>query len=299
VLFGSSFTANYDKSGIEGVIDDDLLEELIAADIVMVNNEFPFSDRGTQMEEKQFTFECSPSYAAALSEMGVDIVTLANNHTLDYGREALSDTFETLDNINILYAGAGETVERAEAFQVIEANGRKYGFVAASRVLPVASWNVESNTPGIFSCYDDTRLTEVVAEAKKECDFVAVYPHWGVEYEAYPESYQTKIATDCIEAGADLIVGSHTHCLQGVEWIEDIPVFYSLGNFMFGSEIDRSAIVKATLTSSGDISYEMLPVYASAGITALADEKKAEQILTYIDSISTTASVSAGVVEKR
>ena len=79
----------------------------------MVNNEFPFSNRGEPMEDKQFTFCCDPKYVKALNEMGLDIVSLANNHTLDYGRDALSDTFTTLDGAGILYAGAGETKERA------------------------------------------------------------------------------------------------------------------------------------------------------------------------------------------
>lgn len=292
VLFANAFKAGYDAKGIEGVIEKDLLAELNDADILMVNNEFPYSDRGVPMEDKQFTFRCSPSYVKALNEMGVDVVSLANNHTLDYGKEALSDTFTTLDQAGILYGGAGESVERAEEVQVIEVNGKKYGFLAVSRVIPVASWKVENSAPGIFSCYDDTRLVELVAEAKEECDFLAVYPHWGVEYAAYPESYQTKIAERCIEAGADVIVGSHTHCLQGVSYINGKPVFYSLGNFIFGQNIDRSAILKVTVDDAGNVSCQFLPVYAAGGVTYLAEGEQAEQICRYLDSIS-DASVGA------
>lgn len=292
VLFANAFKAGYDAKEIEGVIEKDLLAELNDADILMVNNEFPYSDRGVPMEDKQFTFRCSPSYVKALNEMGVDVVSLANNHTLDYGKEALSDTFATLDQAGILYGGAGESVERAEEVQVIEVNGKKYGFLAVSRVIPVASWKVENSAPGIFSCYDDTRLVELVAEAKKECDFLAVYPHWGVEYAAYPESYQTKIAERCIEAGADVIVGSHTHCLQGVSYIDGKPVFYSLGNFIFGQNIDRSAILKVTVDDAGNVSCQFLPVYAAGGVTYLAEGEQAEQICRYLDSIS-DASVGA------
>ena len=109
VLFANAFKSNYDAGGIEKVIEPQLLQELQDADIFMVNNEFPFSNRGEPMEDKQFTFCCDPKYVKALNEMGVDIVSLANNHTLDYGRDALSDTFTTLDGAGILYAGAGET----------------------------------------------------------------------------------------------------------------------------------------------------------------------------------------------
>lgn len=297
VLFANAFKAGYDANGIEGVVDPKLLALLQDADIFMVNNEFPFSDRGTPMEDKQFTFCCPPSYIKALNEMGVDVVSLANNHTLDYGKEALSDTFATLDGAGILYGGAGETLERAEELQVIDVNGKKFGFLAVSRVIPETSWKVENSVPGIFSCYDDTRLVELVTEAKAECDFVAVYPHWGVEYDAYPQNYQNTIARKCVEAGADVVVGSHTHCLQGAEFIDGKPVFYSLGNFIFGRSIDRSAIVRVSIAGTGEASYELLPVYAENGVTRLATGEQAEQILRYLDEISTGASVSSnGIV---
>lgn len=291
VLFANAFKAGYDAKGIEGVVSAEVLKELNDADILMVNNEFPFSDRGTPMEDKQFTFRCAPSYVTALTELGVDVVSLANNHTLDYGKEAMSDTFQTLDGAGILYGGAGASVERAEELQVIEAGGRKFGFLAVSRVIPVADWKVEQSTPGIFSCYDDTRLVELVAEAKSECDFVAVYPHWGVEYQAYPESYQTSIAEKCIAAGADVVVGSHTHCLQGIEFIDGKPVFYSLGNFIFGRDIDRSAMVKVTVSTEGEVSYKLIPVFAAGGITQFPNEEKAQEIRDYVNRISSGAGI--------
>ena len=293
VLFANAFQAGYDGKGIAGVIDDALLEELNAADILMINNEFPFSDRGVQMEEKQYTFRCSPSYAGALNEMGVDVVSLANNHTLDFGKEALTDTFAALDGAGILYGGAGDTVERAEAVQVIEVNGRRYGFLAVSRVIPTVDWKVEYSAPGLFSCYDDTRLVELITEAKETCDFLAVYPHWGVEYQAYPEAYQVRFAERWLEAGADLIVGSHTHCLQGVSYFEGKPVFYSLGNFVFGRDIDRSAILKVTVQPDGTAECALLPVYASEGVTRFAEGARAEETLRYLDGISRGAAVGS------
>lgn len=300
VLFANAFKAGYDAKGIEGVVSGELLAKLQEADILMVNNEFPFSEQGTPMADKQFTFRCEPDYVTALQEMGVDVVSLANNHVLDYGKAALSDTFATLDKAGILYGGAGETVERAEKVQIVEVNGRKYGFLAVSRVVPVGDWKVENSAPGVFSCYDDRRLVELVEEAASECDFLAVYPHWGVEYAEYPEDYQKKIAENCLEAGADVVIGSHTHCLQGVEYINEKPVFYSLGNFIFGQNIDRSAILEVTVTSAGEISYQYLPVYAEGGVTKLAESEKAEQICTYLNEISAGAAVAEdGTVNRK
>ena len=107
VLFANAFKSNYDAGGIEKVIEPQLLQELQDADIFMVNNEFPFSNRGEPMEDKQFTFCCDPKYVKALNEMGVDIVSLANNHTLDYGSAADRHVFADLEVRDSL-AGAGD-----------------------------------------------------------------------------------------------------------------------------------------------------------------------------------------------
>lgn len=296
VLFANAFKAGYDAKGIKGVISEELLDELQEADILMVNQEFPFGETGEPIADKQYTFQCNPSYVTALKEMGVDVVSLANNHVLDYGKESLQETFTVLDNAGILYGGAGETVERAEEIQMIEVNGRKYGFLAVSRVVPTGDWKVENSAPGVFSCYDDNRLIELVEQASEVCDFLAVYPHWGVEHASYPEDYQTKIAKRCFEAGADVVVGSHTHCLQGAAYIEDKPVCYSLGNFVFGQNIECSAILKVTITAEGNVSYQYLPVYAEGGVTYLAEGERATKILTYLNSISDATVGTDGMI---
>ena len=300
VLFANAFKAAYDAGGIERVVSPELLEQLKAADILMVNNEFPFSDRGEPMADKQFTFRCSPSYVRALNEMGVDIVSLANNHTLDYGRAALSDTFSALDGAGILYGGAGDSVERAKEVQIMEVNGKKYGFIAVSRVVPSADWKIESAAPGMFTCYDATALIEVIKEAKQTCDFVTIFPHWGTEYSEQPNAVQRELAKQCMDAGADLVVGAHTHCLEGIEYIDGKPVFYSLGNFIFGQNIDRSAAVKVTVTEDGTVSYALIPVYASDGQTKQMDANAAPGLFSYMESISDNASVDeAGNISEK
>ena len=301
VLFANAFLAAYDAGGISAVVADGLKEQLNEADILMVNNEFPFSDRGTPMEGKQYTFRCSPSYVSALTELGVDIVSLANNHTLDYGREALTDTFAALDGAGILYGGAGESAERAEELQIIEVNGKKFGFLAVSRVIPDVSWKVEIAVPGIFSCYDETRLLELVREAKEQCDFVTVFPHWGTEYSEQPNEVQKQIAEKCMEAGADLIVGSHTHCLQGIEYFDGKPVFYSLGNFIFGQSIERSAAVRVTVKQDGSTEIALLPVHAAGGQTSELAGEEAAAVYSYMESISVNAVVdeNGAVTERR
>lgn len=279
-------SANYDAYGITGVVSLELLDELTGADILMVNNEFAWSDRGTAMEDKEYTYRCNPSYVTILKELGVDIVSLANNHTLDFGKEALSDTFTTLDGAGILYAGAGESKERAEQVQVIEKGGQKFGFIAGSRVIPVTDWNVENAQPGLFTVYDYSRLVELVAQAKESCDFVTVYLHWGIERVEYPEEYERAMAKACIEAGADLIIGGHAHCIQGVEFIENVPVFYALGDFIFLRQTSHSAVVSVTVEADGTVSYRYLPTYTSGGVTQLLDEAGTQETYRYVEGIS-------------
>lgn len=279
-------SANYDAYGITGVVSQELLDELTGADILMVNNEFAWSDRGTAMEDKEYTYRCNPSYVTILKELGVDIVSLANNHTLDFGKEALSDTFTTLDGAGILYAGAGESKERAEQVQVIEKGGKKFGFIAGSRVIPVTDWNVENAQPGLFTVYDYSRLVELVAQAKESCDFVTVYLHWGIERVEYPEEYERAMAKACIEAGADLIIGGHAHCIQGVEFIENVPVFYALGDFIFLRQTSHSAVVSVMVEADGTVSYRYLPTYTSGGVTQLLDEAGTQETYRYVEGIS-------------
>lgn len=286
VLINERVENYYDAEGITRIVSEELLQEMKNADIMMLNNEFQFSNQGTPMEDKQYTFETDPKYVSVLQDMGVDIVTLANNHTLDYGKVALSDTFLALDGAGIRYAGAGETKERAEEVQIFEINGMKFGFVAASRVLPAASWKVSSSQPGIFSAYEEEHLREVIAAAKEECDFLTLYIHWGLEREVYPESYQTTLAAHCFESGADLIIGAHSHCLQGIEFIDGKPVFYSLGNYIFKENAEQSAAVKVAVTSDGNVTYSLLPVYTEAGKNQLMEGEKAAELYQYMNEIS-------------
>lgn len=289
VLIAEAMEQYYDTEGAGRLVSEELLAEMKNADICMVNNEFQFSTRGTPMEDKQFTFRTDPKYVQVMLDMGVDIVSLANNHSLDFGTEALQDTFAALDDAGILYAGAGDTKERAEELQIIEVNGLKIGFLAATRVIPVSQWNVEFRQPGLFTAYDDARLVECVEAAKKECDFLTVYIHWGIEREAHPQYYQTATAKNCFDAGADLVIGAHPHVLQGIEFMDGKPVFYSLGNYIFAQTIARTALVKVEVQPDGEATYSLIPAYAEDGQTKMFEGEEAVELFDYMNEISPRA----------
>lgn len=297
VLLDSRTAPNYDAAGAAGLLDETMLQLLTQADLTVVNQEFPFSTRGTPAEDKQYTFRVDPSYCAALQDMGVDLVTLANNHSLDYGKEALEDTFQTLDAAGIRYAGAGDSEERASALQTFEVGGRTFGFLAASRVIPVTGWNVANEQPGVFCTYDDAALVEQIQEAQERCDFLTVYVHWGKEHTTELTEHQLDLAKAYRAAGADLVIGSHPHVLQGISYQDGVPVFYSLGNFIFGSSIEETAALAVTVDEEGTVSYRLVGAYSENGKTCAMGAEEAQGLYAALDDLSQGVTVEGnGVV---
>lgn len=248
-VYLSNYVLNaYDQAGgIQGVLDEGIRQEIRQADIFMVNQEFPFADRGTAAEDKQFTFRLPPERVSILQEMEADIVTLANNHILDFGQEGLLDSCQTLDEAGILYVGGGQDLNRARELKTIQAGDKTIGFLGTCRVYMDASWAAGPSHPGVFSTYDPAQAIESIREARKQCDYLAVYVHWGVERETEPKEYQKAMGRQYIDAGADLVVGSHPHVLQNIEYYNGKPIVYSLGNFVFGSSIPQTALLKIVL----------------------------------------------------
>ncbi|MCR5177950.1 MAG: CapA family protein [Lachnospiraceae bacterium] len=291
VELSGSVQSNYTNSGINGVLSERLHKILTDADFTMINNEFCFSLRGEQNMEKQYTFRVDPSYVSLLTDAGVDIAGLANNHVLDYGKTALSDTFATLADAGIDYTGAGNTLEEASKLIVKEGkDGRKIGFLAAGHVIPTADWNVTISQPGEFCFYDETDLINTITASKEKVDLLYVMVHWGVERTIELTDYQRTDAHRFIEAGADAVIGMHSHCLQPIEIYNGKPVFYSLGNFIFNRSIGTGGggCVEVTIPAGEEPRYRIIPTHAAEALTDTDDNG-----LRYIDSISPDVSVDA------
>lgn len=260
-------------------ISAELMEEMRSADIMMLNNEFPYSDRGLPTEEKAFAFRAPASYASYLEELGVDIVTLANNHAYDYGEEALLDTLQTLRDRKIPYVGAGVNAEEATAPVYFIIDNMKIGFVAATQIERLETPDTKGATetePGVFRCWDGAKLLETVAEAKENCDFLIVYVHWGTENQEETDWAQDKQAAELAAAGVDLIIGAHPHILQKIDIVQEVPVIYSLGNFWFNSKSIDTGMVKITLSEGKLQSLQFIPCLQSGCRTILLSghEKK-------------------------
>lgn len=298
-IYLSSHVLNaYDKAGgISGVLDAGLRSAIGAADIFMANEEFPFSDRGTAAEEKEYTFRLPTARVSLLQEIGPDIVALANNHAFDYGEEALLDTCRVLDGAGILRVGAGADIEEAKALRVIETKGRRIGFLAASRVIPDYSWAAGKGKAGMMITYDPAALIKEIERAEDQCDYLVVYVHWGIEKNEHPEEYQRTLGRQYIDAGADIVVGSHPHVLQGIEYYKGKPIVYSLGNFVFGSTIPRTALLEVRLSAdafadaSDGQSLRLIPCTSSAGYTRMLPEEKRPEFFGYMEELSFGVSV--------
>ncbi len=289
ILLSTHVTTAYDKNGgINGVLDEGMRGEISKADIFMANQEFPFSNRGSAAPDKQFTFRLNPDRVSMMNEIGVDIVTIANNHTLDYGTDALLDTCTALDGAGIRYVGAGPDMNRAKQLETMEVNGKTFGFLAASRVYPDPNWVANSKKPGMVSGYDPTILLEEIRKARSICDYVVVYVHWGVEREEKPKEYQRQLGQQLIDAGADLVVGSHPHVLQGVEYYKGKPICYSLGNFIFGSSIPKTALMRADVNfEDNTTTLSLVPGTSGAGFTkTLAKPEEVNGFYQYFQNLS-------------
>jgi poly-gamma-glutamate synthesis protein (capsule biosynthesis protein) len=239
---------------------------------------------------KTYTFKSPPESTGLLTAAGIDGVALGNNHLLDYGPPGLFRTLELLDEAGVGRAGVGENQLEAYAPMMFEAAGRRIAVLSFSRILSQPSWAADTDRPGIASAYE-AWIPETVAAIERagdQADLVAVMIHWGIELNFCPESYQREVAVAWVEAGADLVVGSHPHVLQGVEQIGDAWVVYSTGNFAFPSArglSDDSAVFEFTFdeTSTSLVAH---PVHVVGGRPHPASEVQATDILTLLSEHS-------------
>lgn len=306
ILMDDSYAimANLKSRGgsIESGISEAMLAQMHAVDIMVVNNEFPFTDRGTPTEGKTFTFRADTDAVYYLHDMGADAAVLANNHIYDFGEVGLLDTLDTLEEAEIPNVGAGKNLEEASAPLYFIINDIKIAIVAATQIERLENPDTKGateNSAGVFRCLNPDRLCQMVAQAKENSDFVIVYIHWGTENQEEPDWLQLEQAPKIAEAGADLIIGDHSHCLQGITYCGDTPVIYSLGNFWFNSKTLDTGMVRVTLDGNGLKSFQFLPGIQSGCRVDLAYGEDKERILGHMRSLSPKAVIDAeGFVSK-
>jgi poly-gamma-glutamate synthesis protein (capsule biosynthesis protein) len=254
-------------------------DELADADITIANLEGALTDRGEPWP-KGYNFRTPPHFAIGLREAGIDVVSLANNHTMDYGAIGLNDTIDALTTAGVGGIGAGgNSVEAAAASMFDAPNGLRVAFIGCADSptegggFAIRDWAATPDAPGLFICHDRP-LAAAVASARESADFVIVVVHAGDEYRTEPNATQRRIADTALAAGADAYIGHHAHVVQPVEQRGSQLVAWGLGNFIFDfDDVDLanipqprvSLILKLTLTEgAGVTSWEAIAVTQDA-----------------------------------
>lgn len=235
-------------------------EILKQGDILLGNLEAPITASGSEFTEKRFRFKTSLKAAAALKNAGFTHLSLANNHILDFGAEGLRQTLEILDKSAIVHSGAGTDIAAARNAGITYVKKLRIALLSYSLTYPeefFARTDRAGTAPGYSSLF-----TGDIEQAKKSADCVIVSFHWGGEGLDKPKPYQITAAHRAVKAGADIVIGNHPHVLQGVEHYDNGIIFYSLGNFTFGSiSKSSSSSMIARITFDGGIrEVEIIPL---------------------------------------
>ncbi len=274
------------------------------ADIAFANLETPVSVRG-KAAEKTFAFRSKPAALGGLKFAGIDGVSLANNHILDYGQVAMLDTLTHLDRYKIGHTGAGSNIDQAFKPYVKTVKGKRVAILGASRVLSGPSWYAGKNSPGAASAYTAEPLLGAIRKSAKDNDYTIVYLHWNEEFKDYPEPYARTLAKQMIDSGADIILGAHSHCLMGIEYYKHKPIYYSLGNFVFnrstrgGEKTLLSMLADFTISKSG-ISSRIRPVKIIGGQPNFMGEAYNKETIRQMNQLSFNAKIAAdGAVSEK
>jgi poly-gamma-glutamate synthesis protein (capsule biosynthesis protein) len=235
------------------------------ADLTMVNLETAITDRGTP-EPKQYHFRAPITALEAVRGAGVDVVTMANNHVLDYGQVGFADSLDNGRRAGFPFVGVGRNAAEAYTPLYMTVKGVKIALVAFSQVHELEyTWAAKEDRPGIAVALDLARATGAVADARRNAELVIVFNHWGQEGNSCPTSEQKTFASKLAAAGADLIIGSHAHTLQGDGWMGQTYAAYGLGNFLwYGDSFStETGVLKLTMNGRKVIKNDFVPAVVS------------------------------------
>jgi poly-gamma-glutamate synthesis protein (capsule biosynthesis protein) len=269
---------------------------LKSANFTAVNLETAVTSRG-QPQPKTYHFHTTPAAFSALRDAGVDLVTMANNHILDYGQTGLADTLAAARAAKFPYVGVGINATAAWAPYVTTINGTKIAIVGISQVAELASsWVATAQRPGEANAINLGRTLAAVRAAKRLARIVIVFMHWGTEGMACPDPNQLSLAPKLAAAGANIIVGAHAHVLQGSGWLGHTFVAYGMGNFLWweNSYSTATGVLKLTLHPHAPLTARFIPAVVSrTGQPIVEHGAAARRALAHYASLRTCAGLSA------
>lgn len=260
---------NFDQQ-MTGLLDDPrhrlataLRLLLASADLSMLNLETAITTRGSP-EPKTYHFRAPASALESVASTGVDVVTMANNHAVDYGPIGFSDTLAAKEDSPIPIVGIGHDAAEAFAPAVFHRAGLSIAILGSTEIddLTLNKFPATDTSPGVATNLDPVRLLAAVHDAGRAYDLVVVYLHWGLDYSSCPDGLQPSMASRLSAAGADIIVGSHAHRVLGGGWLGRSFVDYGLGNFVWARN-DGDNGVSGVLTLTVDVGVAQASVGAT------------------------------------
>ena len=252
---------------------------LRATDLALVNLECAVSNRGTPVPGKQYVFRGAPGSLAGVARSGVDVVSVANNHSLDYGTEAFLDTLAHARRAGLRTVGGGADLAAARKPVILARGGLRFAVLGYSDVRPLG-FDAAAGKPGTARA-EPAWIAEDVASARRRAEVVVVYFHWGTELATTPDARQHAFAEAALRAGASVVLGAHPHVLQPLERRRRKVVAWSLGNFVFGAAspgTTASGVLLVGLAADGVRSAELVPARIE-GFRPVVDRARASRVL--------------------
>lgn len=294
IVPGRCVQAGVESAGNADYIYDEVRNLLLEADLTVGTLNGSLSDYSPKTGcIPTFVLVGSPEHADAMAAAGFDVMSVATNHikncnSTTCGDRAFMETLEHLNRVGILTVGAGNNLSEAIQPIVVEVRGIRLGFVSLGQIEPLAF--AGKTTPGI-GILNEENLRIAIKAAKEVSDVVIVLPHWGPEYSSKPNPSQKELARLAVEAGADLVVGNHTHVIQAVQSLDGVQVFYGLGNFIFDQtwsrETQQSVILEVMFEGDSYLSHKLIPVISEQdGTVHFVDEGEAVEILERVQRAS-------------
>ncbi|MFH1282420.1 MAG: CapA family protein [bacterium] len=260
-------------------------KEVIKYDLAFCNLECPASNNGIPLN-KTFSFHAEPEYLEGLKNAGFNLISIANNHTIDWGREAFLETKMHLERLGLYTVGGGKNKKEGLQATLVEEKGLKFAFIGSIDMLLEGLAYLEDRPAPPWATKDE--IVNEIERVKAKVDYIIVSFHWGIEFNHSPTMNQIALAHELIDAGADLILGHHPHVLQAVEIYNERYIVYSLGNFIFDQHelYQRQTMIfscKFTKNKIGPAS--MVPILINNFIPEIARKKDANKIVNKLDKL--------------
>ncbi len=300
---------HYQASGISGVISEKIQNIFKSVDIAAADHEYVCGDlpESYKVDYQQYTFLTPAAREEILKDFSFDVMTLANNHMMDYGTEGLASTIREIKKQGIETIGGGSDLSQAMAPYIKEVNGKKIAILAATRVVPQTDWYAQKTKAGLMTTYEQTDRFQMLKDeitrlkAEEHCDIVIMYVHWGNDSDKTILGNQRTLGHGYINAGADIVIGNHTHVLQGMEFYQGKLICYGISNFLFGSYHSDTMVLTLEINEANHITPKMLPCSSEMFYTTEIEGEAAKNMFRYIESMSKNVSISSDgiITEKR